>query len=74
MRDLKTAQLLMHKARNDCAALEHMTDADKFSEEIFGFHAQQAVEKGLKAPNAGGRSRGRRNAISRAIALRNAIS
>jgi HEPN domain-containing protein len=26
-----------------------MTDADTFADEIFGFHAQQAVEKALKA-------------------------
>jgi len=36
-------------ARKDLKALSGMTDADIFAEEIFGFHAQQAIEKALKA-------------------------
>jgi HEPN domain-containing protein len=36
-------------AEKDCCALHGMQDAEVFSEEIFGFHVQQAVEKTLKA-------------------------
>lgn len=35
-------------ARRDAQALAHMHDENAFSLEIFGFHAQQAIEKGLK--------------------------
>lgn len=45
--DRALAFLLM--ARKDFLALQAMTDAHHFSGEIFGFHAQQAVEKSLKA-------------------------
>ena len=36
-------------ARKDLRALGAMLDRDAFAEEIFGFHAQQAVEKSIKA-------------------------
>ena len=36
-------------AEKDLKAIKGMKDAETFSEEIFGFHAQQAVEKALKA-------------------------
>ena len=36
-------------AQKDLKALRGMQDAETFEEEIFGFHAQQAVEKTLKA-------------------------
>jgi len=36
-------------ARKDLRAAAAMLDPDIFAEEIFGFHAQQAVEKSLKA-------------------------
>ena len=36
-------------AERDLKALGAMKDKDAFADEIFGFHAQQAVEKGLKA-------------------------
>lgn len=36
-------------ARKDLQALEGMLDASVFSEEIFGFHVEQATEKLLKA-------------------------
>lgn len=36
-------------ARKDLKALDGMGDRDVFADEIFGFHAQQAVEKTLKA-------------------------
>jgi len=42
-------ELLLTMARKDLKALSGMTDADIFAEEIFGFHAQQAIEKALKA-------------------------
>jgi hypothetical protein len=40
---------ILATARKDLAALEGMKDPVVFSEEIFGFHTEQAVEKGLKA-------------------------
>ena len=49
MRDIDTALKLLQKANNDLTALIHMQDEESFSEEIFGFHLQQAVEKSLKA-------------------------
>jgi len=36
-------------ARKDLKALAHMRDPALFHDEIFGFHAQQAIEKALKA-------------------------
>ena len=36
-------------ARKDARALAGMMDPDVFADEIFGFHAQQAIEKALKA-------------------------
>jgi len=36
-------------ASKDLRALSGMTDPGVFAEEIFGFHAQQAIEKALKA-------------------------
>jgi HEPN domain-containing protein len=49
MRDIKQAGLLISLAKTDLKALEGMTSSDIFAEEIFGFHAQQAIEKTLKA-------------------------
>jgi len=49
MRDLDHALLMSHIALNDFKALKGMIDPAIFSDEIFGFHAQQAVEKTLKA-------------------------
>ena len=49
MRDLDHALLMSRIALNDFKALKGMTDTAIFSDEIFGFHAQQAVEKALKA-------------------------
>ncbi len=40
-------------AVKDHNALAGMLDAKNFSEEVFGFHAQQTVEKALKAWIAG---------------------
>ncbi|MGH7556398.1 MAG: HEPN domain-containing protein [Gemmatimonadota bacterium] len=49
MSDPDHADLLLEVARKDLRALEGMGDPGTFAEEIFGFHAQQAVEKAIKA-------------------------
>jgi len=49
MSDPKQARLLLAAAERDFAALRGMGDATIFADEIFGFHAQQATEKLLKA-------------------------
>jgi len=49
MRDLENARLLLQIARKDIDALGGMQCREVFADEIFGFHAQQAVEKSLKA-------------------------
>ncbi len=43
------ARQLLGAAGKDFRALDGMSDPSVFADEIFGFHAQQAVEKGLKA-------------------------
>jgi HEPN domain-containing protein len=48
MSDFKQAQLMLRMARKDFKALKGMMDIEIFEEEIFGFHAQQAIEKTLK--------------------------
>ncbi len=40
---------LLQMASKDHQAISHMLDQDAFSEEVFGFHAQQSIEKALKA-------------------------
>jgi len=47
--DHNEAQSLLLAARKDWRALDGMRDETVFADEIFGFHAQQAVEKTLKA-------------------------
>jgi HEPN domain-containing protein len=49
MSEFKHACALLTMAEKDLMALEGMGDASIFADEIFGFHAQQAVEKTLKA-------------------------
>lgn len=49
MSDPKHARLMLGIAGSDRKALHHMVDADSFDDVIFGFHAQQAVEKAFKA-------------------------
>jgi HEPN domain-containing protein len=49
MPDLEHARLMLWLARDDPAALEVMETSSRISPNIFGFHAQQAVEKALKA-------------------------
>jgi HEPN domain-containing protein len=43
------AELLLHKARQDEFALEKLISDRASPDEIIGFHAQQAIEKTLKA-------------------------
>ena len=43
------ALLLLELAGKDHKALANMQDEEVFEEEIFGFHAQQVIEKSLKA-------------------------
>jgi HEPN domain-containing protein len=49
MKDPEQARSLLGMAERDYRALCGMEDPGVFSEEIFGFHVQQAVEKALKA-------------------------
>ena len=49
MNDLKHARQMLAMANKDFSALQGMSDAAIFPEEIFGFHAQQAIEKALKS-------------------------
>ena len=49
MHDLETAHGLLIMAGKDLRVLEILAAAEEFPEEAFGFHAQQAVEKTLKA-------------------------
>jgi HEPN domain-containing protein len=43
------AVAFLEMARRDLAATQAMADRHVFAVEVFGFHAQQAVEKALKA-------------------------
>ena len=49
MHDHDHARQMLSIARRDLKALAGMLDADVFAYEIFGFQAQQAAEKALKA-------------------------
>lgn len=49
MSDLEQARELFRAAERDISALRGMGDAAVFSDEIFGFHVQQAAEKLFKA-------------------------
>ena len=49
MSAIEHARTLNRMAGKDLKALKAMGDVDAFDDEIFGFHAQQAVEKSLKA-------------------------
>ena len=42
-------RLLLQLAERDAAAVGKMAPDPEFADEIFGFHAQQALEKGAKA-------------------------
>ena len=49
MNDREHAAMMLTLARHDLSALKGMQDSASFTTAIFGFHAQQAVEKALKA-------------------------
>ena len=49
MADLEHARSMLRMAHKDFNALIGMRENPLFADEIFGFHAQQAVEKALKA-------------------------
>ncbi len=49
MSDPDYARVLLSMAEKDLGALRGMVDSAVFADEVFGFHAQQAVEKSIKA-------------------------
>lgn len=49
MSDTKCAQMLLSASERDVEALRVMRDPATTSDEVFGFHVQQAAEKALKA-------------------------
>ena len=49
MPDIDSARAFLAAARRDAQALANMQSEVAFPPEIFGFHAQQALEKALKA-------------------------
>jgi len=49
MKEADLARTLLTSAQKDLKAIKNMTDPGLFEDEVFGFHAQQAVEKSLKA-------------------------
>ena len=49
MTDPKCARVLLDAAKRDVGALRVMRRSDEVSDEVFGFHVQQASEKSLKA-------------------------
>jgi HEPN domain-containing protein len=49
MKDPKNAKKMFNLAAKDFKALQNMADEALFDIEIFGFHAQQTVEKLIKA-------------------------
>ncbi|MBF0542081.1 MAG: HEPN domain-containing protein [Nitrospirae bacterium] len=49
MSDIDHARGMLKLASQDLNAIKGMLDTEFFADSIFGFHAQQAVEKSLKA-------------------------
>ena len=49
MSDIKQAQAIFAMAQKDWEALREMVGNPVIADEIYGFHAQQAVKKSLKA-------------------------
>lgn len=49
MSDVKCARMLLDAAERDVGALRVMRRSGEVSDEVFGFHVQQAAEKSLKA-------------------------
>jgi HEPN domain-containing protein len=48
-RQQELARLLLEKAKQDVEATRELADSRRVADEIVGFHAQQAIEKALKA-------------------------
>lgn len=44
-----TARMMLSMAAKDIKAMRALADPNLVDDEVFGFHAQQAVEKSLKA-------------------------
>ncbi|MGD0658966.1 MAG: hypothetical protein ABSD38_12945 [Syntrophorhabdales bacterium] len=52
MKETDLARSLLSSAEKDLKAIRNMTDPDLFADEVFGFHAQQAVGEGaVPVPN-----------------------
>src|SRR5271157_1751673 len=49
MKETDLARQLLSSAERDLKAIKAMADPSVFADEVFGFHAQQAIEKTLKA-------------------------
>ncbi|KAF0215768.1 MAG: HEPN domain-containing [Geobacteraceae bacterium] len=49
MSAIDNARMLLDMAAKDIRAMTALADPESVDDEIFGFHAQQAVEKSLKA-------------------------
>jgi HEPN domain-containing protein len=49
MKETDLARQLLSSAEKDLKAIKAMADPSVFADEVFGFHAQQAIEKTLKA-------------------------
>jgi len=49
MKETDLACQLLSSAEKDLKAIKAMSDPSVFADEVFGFHAQQAIEKTLKA-------------------------
>jgi HEPN domain-containing protein len=49
MIDREDAERMLRLAKVDLKAIRNMLDPEEFDDSVFGFHAQQPVEKALKA-------------------------
>jgi HEPN domain-containing protein len=49
MRQQELARLMLQKARQDLALVRTVAESPDVADEIVGFHAQQAIEKSIKA-------------------------
>ncbi len=49
MRQQELARLVLEKARQDLALVQVVVESPDVADEIVGFHAQQAIEKSIKA-------------------------
>ena len=56
MKRREQALLFMRKAAQDEALLDAVLESDTVSDEVFGFHCQQAAEKMLKVEGVAVRS------------------